>query len=119
GYQGDLARATALHREALTLLRESGEKGNVAEGLEGLAGIAWAQGQPERAARLYGAAEALREAIRAPLPPADHAEHERLVAAVRTGLDAATFEAAWAAGRAQSVADAIAAALEDASAAEG
>ncbi|HZS00248.1 MAG TPA: tetratricopeptide repeat protein [Chloroflexota bacterium] len=118
GYQGDFARAAALHREALTLLREMGEKGNVAEGLEGLAEIASAQGQPQRAARLLGAAEALREAIRAPRSPADHAEHERLVAAVRAGLDAGAFETAWAAGRAQTVAEAIAFALEEPSAAD-
>jgi predicted ATPase/class 3 adenylate cyclase/tetratricopeptide (TPR) repeat protein len=117
--QGDLARATALYREALALLRDLGQQGNVPEGLEGLAEVAWARGQPERAARLLGAAEALREAIRAPLPPADHAEHERLVATVRAGLDPATFRAAWAAGRAQSVAEAIAAALEEASAEAG
>jgi predicted ATPase/class 3 adenylate cyclase len=111
--QGDLARATALHREALTLLRATGEQGNVAEGLEGLARVAGAQGQPACAAGLLGAAAALRETLRALLPPADHAAHERVVTAVRAALGTDAFEAAWAAGRARSVTEAIAAALEE------
>jgi hypothetical protein len=37
--------------------------------LEDLAGVAAQRGDFERAARLWGAAEALRETIGAPLPP--------------------------------------------------
>jgi hypothetical protein len=48
----------------------------------------------------------------APLPPAERAEHHRSAAAVRTVLGEAAFTAAWAEGRAMSLDDAIAAALE-------
>jgi hypothetical protein len=75
--------------------------------------VAVAQAQSERAARLFGAAEALREAIGTPLPPADRAEHDRSVAAVRTALGEEAFAAAWAEGRALTLEHAVAFALAD------
>jgi hypothetical protein len=56
-------RARALYQESLALLWGVGHKRGIAECLEALAKIARAQGQHKRAARVYGAAEALREAI--------------------------------------------------------
>jgi DNA-binding CsgD family transcriptional regulator len=67
--------------------------------LEGLAQLAAAQKIWERAALLCGAAEALRAAIGAPLPPVDCAAHGRLVATLRAHLDAQTLSNAWARGR--------------------
>ena len=55
---------------------------------------------PRRCARLYGAAEALREAIGAPLRPAELRERERRVALVRAALGDEVLEAAWSEGRA-------------------
>jgi hypothetical protein len=49
--------------------------------------VAGARGEAVRAARLYGAAEALRGTLGAPLPPADLARHERHLAAARSGMD--------------------------------
>src|SRR6185369_3710178 len=43
--------------------------------LEGLAGIAADDDQAERAARLFGAAEALRAAIDTPLAPGERADY--------------------------------------------
>ena len=57
--------------------------------------------QLQRAARLLGAAEALHGAgVPRDLvaEPANWLEWDRIVAAVRTQLDASTFEAAWAEG---------------------
>ena len=109
--QGDYGRATALYAESLALCRETGNKYLAAHCLEGLAGVASAQGQPERAARLFGAAEATRRLIGVPLPPSERPHYERLVAAVRTQLDEGTFAAAWTAGQALSLEQAIAEAL--------
>ena len=86
GYQGDLARATARHREALMLLRDSGEPGERRRGAGRPGGDRLRARAAGASGAAVGAAEALREAIRAPLPPADHAENERLVAAVRAAL---------------------------------
>jgi hypothetical protein len=69
------------------------------------------RGEAEQAARLFGAAEALREAILARLSPASRAAYERHVAAARAGLEAARFVDAWAAGRALPPEDAAAEAM--------
>jgi predicted ATPase/class 3 adenylate cyclase len=97
--QGDDGRATARYEESLTLCRELGDKHGLAECLEGLAGVAVAQQQPERAARLLSAAEALRQAISAPLSPRERVRYERDMSAVRTGLGEAAFAAIWEAGK--------------------
>ncbi|HEX9440857.1 MAG TPA: hypothetical protein VF909_14320, partial [Roseiflexaceae bacterium] len=110
--QGDAARATALLREALVLQQSHAGKGSIASSLERFAGIAAGQGQPDRAARLLGAAEALRKAIGAPLPPVERPDYERTVAAARAQLDAATFATAWAEGQALTLEQVIAEALD-------
>jgi hypothetical protein len=55
-------------------------------------------GQPVQAARLFGAAEALREAIGLSRQSDERAAYDRSVAAVRAQLESATFAAAWAEG---------------------
>jgi len=110
--QGDAARATALLREALVLQQSHAGKGSIASSLERFAGIAAGQGQPDRAARLLGAAEALRKAIGAPLPPVERPDYERTVAAARAQFDAATFATAWAEGQALTLEQVIAEALD-------
>jgi DNA-binding NarL/FixJ family response regulator len=109
--QGDYARAAALYAESLTLQWERvGDKLGIAASLRGLASIAALTGRYERAVRLHSAAEALREAIGAPMPR-HHALYEQAVATARAGLGEAWFAAAWAAGRALPLAEAIAEAL--------
>src|SRR5262249_34525659 len=112
---GDNGAARALFQESLTIHREAGGKPRIVTDLEGLAAVAVAQAQPERAARLFGAAEALREAMGAPLPPADRPEHARAVASARTALGDEAFAAAWVEGRALSMEAAITYALEQVS----
>jgi predicted ATPase/DNA-binding CsgD family transcriptional regulator len=114
-HQGDYERAEALAMEALNLLWERRLEYHVPMGMVMLAGPVGAQGQPGRAARLLGAAEALLEAMGVGLQPADQLEADRYVAAVRKQLDGAAFEAARAEGRAMSLEEAVAYALgEDA-----
>lgn len=52
-----------------------------------------------RAALVFGAAEVLREEIKAPRPVAHRADYERRVAAARAQLDEAAFATAWAEGQ--------------------
>ena len=61
------------------------------------------------AARLWGAAESLREAIGMPLPPVDRVDYERSVAAARAQLGEKTFVAAWEEGRTMTAEQALAA----------
>jgi non-specific serine/threonine protein kinase len=109
--QGDVAPAAAHFTESLALCRAVENARDMAFCLEGLAGLNAVGGHPERATRLVGAAEALREVIGTPLPLVLRADYERDVTAARAQLDTATFAAAWAAGRALTLEEAIAEAL--------
>jgi len=85
--------------------------------LEDFAGILHRYDQPSVVARLFGAAEALRELIGIPLTGnslAMHdqiAVHERGVAAVKQRLAPEAFAAAWAEGRAMTLEQALGLAL--------
>ena len=85
----------------------------MADALDGVAGVAAARGQAERAARLHGAAAALREQLGATVVPWEHPAHERDLAAVRAALEPEAFAAAWAAGAALPLEAAVAEALAD------
>ena len=116
--QGDNRRAVDHYVEALTLRREVEDRRGIAECLEGLAAVALAGSEPARGARLLGAAEALRHAISAPVPPTDRAAHARSVAATRARLGPAAATAAWTAGRSLTLEAALAEAFAAASAAQ-
>ncbi len=115
--QDDDARAVAAYRQSLTLCRDIGDKRTIPYCLEGLAAVACARGHAERAARLCGAADALRSVIGAPLPPVERPMLDRTVAAVRATMDTGSpqrgraFAAAWSAGQALTLEQAIAEAL--------
>ena len=82
----------------------------------GWAAVAATQQQPQgaaRAAHLLGAAEAQFQAMGAAMWPADHRDRERSMAAIRAALNEEAFAAAWAEGRAMSLEQAIAYALEE------
>ena len=106
--QGDQAAARALSQESLAFAGK-GDKALIAFCQEGLAGVVAAQGEPAWAARLWGAAETLREVIRAPIPSVERANYERSVAAARERLGEQAFTTAWAEGRALSLEQALAA----------
>jgi predicted ATPase len=108
------ARAIALYGESLKILMEVDDRRPIAECLEGLASIACRTGDPARAIRLYAAAARLRDAIGAPVPPAERAAHDRGLAEARAHLDHAAYAAAWEIGRALPIQRAVALALEPA-----
>jgi len=111
--QGDDAQARALLQEGLRLQQQFGARWQIAQSLERFAGLEAGQGNAARAAHLFGAAEGLREAIGTPLQIGERTDYDRDLAAARAHLDAATFAAAWADGRALPLEQAIAYALED------
>ena len=111
--RGDLDAALGCYRESLALAGERGDPLWAADALDGVAGVAAARGQAERAARLFGAAAALREQLGAAVVPWEHPARERDLAAARAALEPAAFEAAWAAGAALPLEAAVAEALAD------
>jgi predicted ATPase/DNA-binding SARP family transcriptional activator len=108
---GDHERARSHLTEGLARARTLGDNARCAEYLERLALLAASRREPARAARLWGAAEAQREALEAPRAPHEQAEHEQEVAGARAQLGEAAFAAAWGAGRALALEQAIAEAL--------
>ena len=119
--RGDLPQAVTRLGESLALRREIGDRGGIAWCLEKLAEIALTVGQREspsrraeafqRAARLFGAAAALREPLGSVIDLADQPEYERQVAMLQAQLDERTFTTAWAQGRAMRLEQAIPEAL--------
>ena len=110
--RGEMAQALALGREALALDWSRGDLRLCAVDLEGLASIAGETGQGAHAARLLGAAAALREVLGAPQPTVDRVDTEHDVAAARAALGEAAWAEGYAAGRALALEAAIAEALE-------
>jgi non-specific serine/threonine protein kinase len=112
----DPDQSAALHAEALALRWEVGDRRGIAEGLEGVARLAATRGDAQRAARLLGAAEALRAAIAAPLPERERAGHDRLVSTVRTTLGREAYDTAMTTGHRMTLQEAVTAASTDRSA---
>ncbi len=108
---GDFPAAVAGYRRAILSWKDLGHRAAVANVLECLAFIARAQYQLERSARLLGAAEALRETIGAAMNDYERAEYDAETAQLRAALDPAALTAAWAAGRAMTLDQAVALAL--------
>lgn len=111
--QGDPSRAASLYRESLSLYHELQIKPAIAYCLENLAELAAKQAHFEHSAQLFAAAEALREAVGAPMESYSRERREQAVATVRGGLASETFDRAWRAGRALRLDAAIACALEE------
>jgi predicted ATPase/DNA-binding XRE family transcriptional regulator/Tfp pilus assembly protein PilF len=99
-------------REALVLASEAGDKTSSAYCMQGLADVAGVQGQPRRAARLLGAAEALLETTGLPIyVTTDHDLHQRVASAARESLGERAWAAARDEGRAMAFDEAVAYAL--------
>ena len=98
-HQGDDMRAHKLLSESLAILRQIGDRPSISVCLADIAGVWATQKQPEKAARLFGAAEALRENLRATMYDAQRLAYEWDVKQGMSQLDDATWRAAWAAGR--------------------
>src|SRR5579859_524827 len=111
--QDDTADAGAHIYRALTLFRDEGDRSGISFCLAGLAGVAALDEAPQRAARLWGAAEALRQSIGARQAPATRVTRERLMATAREQLGQEAFAAAWAEGQKMTMDEAIALALPE------
>ncbi len=101
---GESERAMQVFCESIAIAQRLGEKRRLAFGLEGLAMLV----EPEWALTLLGAAAALREAIGAPLPPTEQAEHNQLLALVRSQLDPSICQVAWSSGATRPLVELIA-----------
>ena len=88
-----------------------GVKRGVAACLAALAAVALARQDGRRAAKLFGASEALSRLIRVQILPYDREQYTSNVAILKQQLDQAAFRAAWESGSAMHYEQAVAYAL--------
>lgn len=117
-YQGLLAflrrafgSSLAYYQDSLRMLTELGDSFWIANLLDAIAGISAHAGSPLLAARLFGASEALREHIYAPIMPRARPQYESHVSLAETKVSKSEFAEAWALGRTLSEHQAVALAL--------
>jgi DNA-binding CsgD family transcriptional regulator len=107
--EGDYAAAQALYEESLALSGALSEKWMIAARLLGVGEVVVAQHKLAWAAQLWGAADALRDAIGVAILPIELADYERSLSAARVYLGERAFAAAWSQGRAMTPQQALAA----------
>lgn len=105
--RGDTPGAEKLLRESLKVHRELGDQWRIASVIEALATTS--RNLPERSARLFGAAEALRERLSAPIPPVERPDRDDGLSAA---LGDGRFESAFAEGRTMGLEEATALAMQ-------
>jgi predicted ATPase len=111
---GQHGKARSRFRESIGLSHEMEDKEDLAWCLEGFAALAAAEEEPDRAARLLGAAGALLEAMGGEFKPFERLLHEETVASARGRLAPHSFDAGWAEGTSLSLEQAVEYALETA-----
>jgi predicted ATPase/DNA-binding SARP family transcriptional activator len=99
--QGSLDEALMLLRESATVSLQLRDKSGCAMWVEALGGVCLEMGEPMWAAKLFGAAEAMREQIGTPLAPHEQADHNSRVARLPSRRGRADVQNAWNFGRAE------------------
>jgi tetratricopeptide (TPR) repeat protein len=109
---GELDEPLATYRDLLPKWKDLGHRSAVAHELECIAYILVRKEEPERAATLLGAAEALREAIDSVMTQMEQVEYEKEVTTLRGLLGKELIRKQWEEGRAMTMEQAIQLALE-------
>jgi predicted ATPase/transcriptional regulator with XRE-family HTH domain/Tfp pilus assembly protein PilF len=109
---GDRAGAAICYAESIALCREIQNRKTLVECLEGIAALSSEEHNAARAARLLGFSAELRARMGTPVPPVLRAEHDHARAALRDTLGADALAAAWEAGAALPLDEAIAEAIQ-------
>jgi hypothetical protein len=111
--QDALHQARAIYNQAFQLQQQMHFTYPVDEGLDGVAGVAAAASDPIRAARLFGAAHAIRRESSLVVLDDIKSIYERDVALARSQLSPEHWQAAWDAGMAMSLDEAVKFALAE------
>jgi tetratricopeptide (TPR) repeat protein len=115
----DNAEAAKLFADALKLAKERGDKRVAAECLQGMGAVQANGGDEARAARLFGACDALLESIGATPTTIEVELNEQFLPTVKSSLGDERFTSEWVAGREEAPEDAIEEALSVADAGPG
>ena len=110
--RGEPERATELVKEGLPPLMELRDKRCTPAALEVMAYALGRREQPSDAARLFAAAQAIRDETGMPLMRTEQSTQERERAALEARLGREAFDAAWAEGRSMTLEQAVSYAVE-------
>lgn len=109
---GNYAEAKQTYREAIKAYQDTGNRPAVAHQLECFAMIAVVDEEPQRAAKLFGAADAIREVTGHKPTDEEQAEEAQFISRLRAMITETEFNALWAAGKSMTMEQAIQLALE-------
>jgi len=111
--QGAYQEALRYYRRTIQLWQDWGHRGAIAHQLECFAFISVASEQYVRAAKLFGAAESLREVTNSIRTPAEQNEFEEAKSRLQANMGEGEFNKAWEEGRSITMEQAIEFALEE------
>ncbi len=111
--EGDVAQARRHFEISIQSFQEINNSIGVTFAIEGLASLHCNQNQPEHASRLIGWADATREKIGDLRPRGEQADVDRDIAAIIAKIGSSAFEVAYDEGRAMTLDEAVAYALEE------
>jgi len=109
--EGNYPEAMSAYRETLKEWQGMGHRAAVAHQMECVAFIAKSLEQVEKATKLLGAAEALRQKIGIDMAPYEREEYEKEVSDLKANMDGKEFASLWAEGRSMTMDEAIELAL--------
>jgi predicted ATPase/class 3 adenylate cyclase len=108
---GNLTQARSIYRDTIKHWQNFGNRAAIAHQLECFGFLAITDEEPQRAAKLIGAAEAVRERAQSPMAEYEQAEYKAAVAQLQSMLNEAEFHALWKEGRSMTMEQAIELAL--------
>ena len=109
---GSLVQARSIYQETIKGWQDLGNRSAVAHELECFGFLAISDEEPQRAAKLFGSAEALRERNQSPMADYERVEYDRAVPQLRSMLTETEFNALRGEGRSMTMEQAVEFALE-------
>ncbi len=110
-HMGNLSQAKAIYQETIKGWKEIGNRSAIAHQLECFGFLAISDEEPQRAIKLFSAAETLREKVQSPMADYERVEYDQAMMQLRAMLAEAEFNAFWAEGRSMTMEQAIQLAL--------
>lgn len=110
---GNYSNARNTYKETIKVFQDLGNRPAVAHQLECFAMIAVLEEEPQRAAKLFGAADALREVTGHKPTDEEQAEEAQFMSRLRAMLPEVEFNAFWAEGKSMTMEQAIQLALAE------
>jgi predicted ATPase/class 3 adenylate cyclase len=110
-HTGDIKQAGEIYRKTLVNWQDLGNRAAISHQLECFGFLAVTGEEPQRATRLFAAAEALREGIGSVMTDYERIEYEQSILRLRSMLTPEEFTFLWGKGRAMTMEEAIQLAL--------